>query len=346
MISLVDIFREAKERGASDVHLVSGVPPSLRVHGVLIPLPMEVATSSFCRDLIFSVLTENQRARFEEELELDFLLDVNEIGRFRANAHYSKGAVEASFRLVPDTIPDLASLGHYPMVEELLDLKQGLILVTGATGAGKSTTLASMVQTLSARESGVIVTIEDPIEYLFQNQLAVVKQREVGHDTKSFAAALKHVLRQDPDVIVISEMRDRETIQAAITASETGHLVFGSLHTIDAPKSIDRMVDIFPADQQNQIVTQLSNSLQAVLSQRLLPRADGQGRVMVTELMIPNTGIRSCIRDRKTHQIYGLLEIGRQEGMHTIDDHLLALLEQGLITEEEALLNARDPSRI
>jgi len=346
MLSLLEIFREATQRGASDVHLVTGAPPSLRVDGVILPLPCEPASADDCRDLVFSVLTENQRARFEENLELDFLLEVEEVGRFRANAHYSKGSVEASFRLVPETIPDLATLGHYPAVEQLLDLKQGLILVTGATGTGKSTTLASMVQTLAARESGIIVTIEDPIEYLFHNQMALIKQREVGHDTKSFSAALKHVLRQDPDIIVISEMRDRETIQAAITAAETGHLVFGSLHTIDAPKSIDRMVDIFPSEQQNQIVTQLSNSIQAVLSQRLLPRADRQGRVVATELMIPNTGIRACIRERKTHQIYGLMEIGKQEGMHTIDDHLIALLDQGLITEEEALMNARDPARI
>jgi len=267
-------------------------------------------------------------------------------GRFRANAHYSRSAVEATFRHIPDVIPSLDALGLPPIVKQLCALEQGLIIVTGITGSGKTTTLAAMVEEINASRSGVIISIEDPIEYIFSHNLCRVKQREIGTDTKSFPIALRHVLRQDPDVILISEMRDLETISAAITAAETGHLVLATLHTIDAPKAIDRIVDAFPPDQQSQIIAQMANALQAVIAQRLLPRADGKGRVACTEVMTMNQGVRSCFRDKRFQQLLSMIEIGAKDGMMTFDESLVSLYTQRKITREEALLNARDPKRI
>lgn len=345
-ITLLDILAAASERGASDVHLVAATPPMARISGQIIPLFDFTLDPQVCRDLILSGLTENQRIRLEETWELDFILEVESLGRFRGNCHYSRGHVEAAYRLIPGVIPELNTLGHRESILQLCNMDQGMILVTGTTGSGKSTTLASMVQRISQQRSGIIVTVEDPAEFVFQNGISVVKQREIGADTKSFAAALKHVLRQDPDVIVISEMRDLETMHAAITAAETGHLVIGTLHTMDAAKSLDRMVDVFPSEQQNQIITQLANCLRAVLSQRLLPKADGTGRVLASELMIMNTAIRSCLRDRKTQHIPGMIEIGKQDGMFSLDETLIELFENGSITREEAIFNAHDPTRI
>lgn len=336
-MDLVSLLHQTVQLNGSDLHLSVGAAPMARVSGLLHPLSEEVIQAPDCRDLVLSALTEIQRARLEETWELDFVLDIQEVGRFRANAHYSRGNLEAAFRVITKTIPSLADLGHRPTLDMIAQREEGLILVTGSTGSGKTTTLASIIQLMNTTRSGVIVTVEDPVEYIFNNEQCLIKQREVGADTKSFAIALRHILRQDPDVIVISEMRDLETIQTAISAAETGHLVIATLHTIDAAKSIDRLVDVFPAEQQNQIVTQLSNSLQAVISQRLLPRADGQGRVMATETLIANSAIRACIRDRKTHMIPGLIQIGTHEGMNLLDDSLLDLYKQGLITRDEAL---------
>jgi twitching motility protein PilT len=305
-----------------------------------------VLDAETCRELIYSVFTENQRSRFEETFELDFALMINTLGRFRCNAHYSRSNVEATFRHIPDKIPQLAELGLPPVVKELCALEQGLVIVTGITGSGKTTTLAAMVDEINRSRSGVIVSIEDPIEYVFNHELCRVKQREIGTDTKSFSTALRHVLRQDPDVILISEMRDLETISAAITAAETGHLVLATLHTIDAPKAIDRIVDAFPPDQQGQIIAQLGNALQAIVAQRLLPRLDGRGRVLCAEVMIMNDGVRSCLRDRRFQQIISMIEIGAKDGMMTFDASVSELYAAKLITKEEALLNARDPSRV
>jgi twitching motility protein PilT len=323
-MDLVSLLHQTVQLNGSDLHLSVGATPMIRTSGTLHPVTEEILDAPACRDLVLSALTEIQRARLEETWELDFVLDILDVGRFRANAHYSRGNLEATFRVITKTVPTLAELGHRPTLDMICQREEGLILVTGSTGSGKTTTLASMIQLMNTSRSGVIITVED---------------------TKSFAVALRHILRQDPDVIVISEMRDLETIQTAISAAETGHLVIATLHTIDAAKSIDRLVDVFPAEQQNQIVTQLSNSLQAVISQRLLPRADGEGRVMVTETLLANNAIRACIRDRKTHMIPGLIQIGSHEGMNLLDESLLDAYKQGLITRDEALLNARDPSR-
>ncbi|MES2307745.1 MAG: PilT/PilU family type 4a pilus ATPase [Verrucomicrobiota bacterium] len=344
-MDLVSLLHATAERGSSDLHLSVGSPPMIRQTGMLQPLTDEILSAEECRDLVLSALTESQRSRLEEAWELDFVLEIQDVGRFRANAHYSRSNIEATFRVISKNIPSLIELGHRATLERICEREDGLILVTGSTGSGKTTTLASMIQTLNNTRSGVIVTVEDPVEYIFSNNLCLIKQREIGTDTHSFSAALRHVLRQDPDVIVISEMRDLETIQTAITAAETGHLVIATLHTIDAAKSIDRLVDVFPAEQQNQIVTQLSNSLQAIISQRLLPRIDTEGRVMATETLVANSAIRACIRDRKSYMIPGLIQIGSHDGMNLLDDSLLDLYKQGIISREEALVHARDSSR-
>ena len=345
-IDIIQFLALTVERGGSDLHLCANSQPMARIHGDLLPLSETVFDAEICRELIYSIFSENQRARFEETLELDFALMIDRLGRFRANAHYSRGAVEATFRHIPDLVPPLDTLGLPPIVKQLCTMEQGLVLVTGITGSGKTTTLAAMVDEINSTRTGVIISIEDPIEYVFTHKLCRVKQREIGTDTKSFPMALRHVLRQDPDVILISEMRDLETISAAITAAETGHLVLATLHTIDAPKAIDRIVDAFPADQQSQIVAQLANALQAIVAQRLLPKADGSGRVLCSEVMIMNDGIRSCLRDRRFQQILSMIQLGGKDGMMTFDESLTGLLAAGTITREEALLNARDPNRM
>jgi twitching motility protein PilT len=343
---IIEYLALVVERGASDLHLCAGSQPMARLHGVLVPVSDQVLDAETCRELIYSIFTENQRARFEETWELDFALMVKGLGRFRSNAHYSRSAVEATFRHIPDTIPSIGDLGLPDVVRRLCTLEQGLVLVTGITGSGKTTTLAAMVEEINASRSGVIISIEDPIEYVFSHNLCRVKQREIGTDTKSFPDALRHILRQDPDVILISEMRDLETISAAITAAETGHLVLATLHTIDAPKAIDRIVDAFPPDQQSQIIAQLANALQAIVAQRLLPKADGTGRVVCTEVMIMNDGIRALLRDRRFQQVLSMIEIGSKDGMVTFDESVSSLYAAGIISTDEALLNARDPSRI
>ena len=345
-LNLIDLLAAAVSHGASDLHITTDAPPVMRLHGMLVPMGETALGVEACRDLILSMMSETQRARFEKEWELDFALQVEGVGRFRANAHYSRGALEGAFRYIPDRIPPLASLGHSVTVQEVCHRRRGLVLVTGVTGSGKSTTLASMVQYISQNVPGVIVTIEDPIEFVFPSGQSLVKQREVGNDTHSFADALKHVLRQDPDVILVGELRDTETISAAITASETGHLVLGTLHTIDAPKAIDRLVEVFPGDQQPQIVTQLANSLEAIISQRLLPAEDGQGRVLASEVLVANTAVRATIRERRWEQLVGLIEIGGKDGMHTFDDSLSGLYLERRISKEEAVANARDRDRI
>jgi twitching motility protein PilT len=345
-IDLIQFLTMTVERGGSDLHLCANSAPMMRLHGVLMPLSGTIVDSETCHDLVYGIFTENQRARFEETWELDFALTVQGLGRFRSNAHYSRGVVEAAFHYIPENIPSLMSLGLPPVVQHLCTLEQGLVLITGITGSGKTTTLASMVEEINITRPGIIVSVEDPIEYIFTNKLCRVKQREIGSDTKSFPIALRHILRQDPDVILISEMRDLETISTAITAAETGHLVLATLHTIDAPKAIDRMVDAFPADQQSQIVAQLANSLQAIVAQRLLPRADGAGRVLCAEVMVMNEGVRACLRDRRSQQIVSMIEIGGREGMRTFDESAAELYAAGLITRQEAEMNARDPRRI
>jgi twitching motility protein PilT len=333
------------QRGGSDLHLTVDAPPAARVNGSLHALEEFALDAGQVRELVLGTMNETQRARLNDEWELDYAIEVKDVGRFRGNVHFCRQNIEAVYRYIPNEIPDLSSLGHYPIVEEICHLQRGLVLITGITGSGKTTTLASLVRRISELRSGTIITLEDPIEFTFQHNTSLVKQREIGRDTKSFSLGLRQTMRQDPDVIVVGELRDRESMQIAMTAAETGHLVISTLHTIDAPKSIERVIDLFPPDQQNQMASQLSNVLEAVICQRLLRRADVEGRVLATEALRLNSGIRSCLRDRKVEQLVGLMEIARKEGCHTIDDCLETLVKHNYISPHDALQNCRDPRR-
>lgn len=339
---ITDFLRQTVELGGSDLHLSAWAPACARVNGSIVPLDQNPLPPDVVRNLILDTLTEAQRAKLDEEWELDYALNVESVGRFRGNVHIARGHAEAAFRFISQEIPPLENLGHHPIVHELCNLRAGLVLVTGITGSGKSTTLASMVRRIADTRNGVIITLEDPIEFVHEHRSSLIKQREVGSDTRSFPRALRQALRQDPDVIVVSELRDLETIRIALTAAETGHLVLATLHTPDAPQTIDRIVDVFPADQQAQIITMLSSALEGIVCQRLIPRVDGQGRVLATEILRPNHGVRNCIRDRKLEQIVGLMEIGHKEGNVTIDHSIAQLLEAGLISREEAIFHSRE----
>ncbi len=339
---ITDYLKETVERGGSDLHLSAWAPPAARVSGTLVPLEDFLLSPETVRSLIQDTLNETQRAELEDKWELDYSLQLDGVGRFRGNVHTVRGSHEAAFRYIPEEIPELGTLGHHSTVDRLCNLRRGLVLVTGVTGSGKTTTLAAMIRRIAETRSGVIVTIEDPVEFIFSHQSCLIKQREVGSDTRAFPIALRQALRQDPDVIVVSELRDLETIRIALTAAETGHLVLATLHTVDAPQSVDRLVDVFPAEQQQQIVTQLAGVLERIISQRLIPRSDGQGRVLASEVLRANHGLRACIRERKFEQLVGLMEIGYQDGNRTIDQSIRGLLDAGLITREEALFHCRE----
>ena len=334
---LVDYLVMAREKGASDLHITPGASPTARIFGALQPLTEEILTAQDCRDVIYGVLKDTQRTRFEHEWELDFALEVENLGRFRGNVSYVMGAVQANFRFIPDVIPDLATLGHSPTVEEWCRAKSGLVLLTGSSGSGKSHTLASITQTIARQRCANIVCIEDPTEFVFKQGYSLVHQREVGSDTQSFAHALRSALRQDADVILLGEMRDEETIRTAMTAAETGHLVIGTLHTTDAPSAISRILDAYPDERQRFVCAQLASSLLGVVCQYLLPRQGQPGLVLASELLVVNTAIAACIRDRRISQIPGMMQIGSADGMHTIDDSLLELLLDERISLEDAL---------
>jgi len=341
---LIDFLVLATEQGASDLHLTAGASPMMRVAGVIQPLMEEALSAEDTRRLVIDALKEGQRAKLENEWQLDFALQVDGIGRFRGNACYVSGAIEANFRRIPSEVGDLKSLGHSPVLDRWCDERAGLILVTGSSGSGKSTTLASMAQTIARRRSLNIVSIEDPIEFVHSQGRTLVNQREVGSDARDFASALKNALRQDADVILVGEMRDTETIKTAITAAETGHLVIGTMHTNDAPTAIGRVLDAFPKDGQQFVGSQLAWSLLGVVCQYLLPRSDQPGLVLASELMTVNSGIEACIRDQRLSQIPGLIQIGGAEGMHTVDDSLIELLLADRISLMDALAHARDPN--
>jgi len=339
---LVDYLMMSRQKGASDLHIAVGAPPTMRLFGTLQPLTEGLLTAEDTRRIVLGVLKENQRARLEHDWELDFAVDVESVGRFRANARYALGSVEANFRHIPAIIPDLETLGHSPTVSQWCTAKAGLILVTGTSGSGKSHTLASMAQTIARQRCTNIISIEDPIEFLYQQGHSLVHQREVGTDTQSFANALRSALRQDANVIIVGEMRDEETIRTAMTAADTGHLVIGTLHTADAPSSINRILDAYPEERQRFVCTQLAASLVGVVCQHLLPGKGMAGLVLASELMVVNMGIASCIRDRRLSQIPGLIQIGSADGMHTRDDSLLELLLDDRISMPDALTHATD----
>ena len=346
-VTLVQLLRAMIERGASDLHLTKGTPPQFRIDGSLVPLKMPPLRPEDTKQLVYSAISDDQKVKFEKTQELDFSFGLRGLSRFRGNLFMQRGAVAAAFRAIPHRILTFEELGLPQVVSDLSSLPRGLVLVTGPTGSGKTTTLASMIDKINRETRQHILTIEDPIEYEHQSKLCVVNQREVGADTKGFKEALKYVLRQDPDVVLVGEMRDLETIEAALTISETGHLVFGTLHTNSAISSINRMIDVFPSGQQSQIRAQLSFVLQGVMTQLLLPRADGPGRVVSLEVMVPNAAIRNLIREDKVHQIYSQIQIGQgKSGMQTMNQSLYSLYQKRLISLEDAVAYSTDPNEL
>ncbi|MFH1096127.1 MAG: type IV pilus twitching motility protein PilT [Candidatus Desantisbacteria bacterium] len=333
-----------KEKNASDLHLSAGIPPTLRIHGTLEKVSTELLSKEDMHTMLYDVLSDENRARFEENKELDFSIELSNVGRFRVNAFYQRRGEGASFRLIPEIIKSISDLGLPPIVEKLAHIERGLVLVTGPTGSGKSTTLASMIDIINVERYQHIITIEDPIEFVHQAKNCLVNQREIGFHTKSFTAALRSALREDPDVILVGEMRDLETISMALTAAETGHVVFATLHTNSAPQTIDRIVDVFPPHQQSQIRTQLSDSLQGVVSQTLIPTIDGHGRVCAAEVMVASSAIRNLIREGKTHQMPSIIQTSARDGMQSMDQTLRNLVMQRKISPDDALRFAIDKS--
>jgi twitching motility protein PilT len=338
MASLHELLKELSEKGASDLHITTGVPPMMRLHGHVTPVGTHPLTPAETKSLAYSILTEAQKQKFEEQWELDLSFGIKGLSRFRANVYMQRGAVAVAIRTIPYKIMTFEELGLPAVVGDLCDKPKGLILVTGPTGSGKSTTLATMIDKINRERAEHIVTIEDPIEFVHSHKKCVVNQRELFADTRSFKFALKSVLRQDPDKVLIGEMRDLETIEAALTIAETGHLTFGTLHTNSAVQTINRIIDVFPSHQQPQIRAQLSFTLEGVLCQMLLPRANGQGRVLVLEVMVPTAAIRNLIREDKLHQIYGMMQAGKERsGMVTMNESLLFHYLRRNITMDQAL---------
>ena len=336
-----DLLERVVDLGGSDLHLTVGVHPSVRIHGDIKQLTeFPIMTGSEIRRMIYAVLTQKQREKFENELELDTSHAVPGVGRFRVNVFLQRDSMGSVMRVIPYEIVPLEQLGLPESVKQFASLPRGLVLVTGPTGSGKSTTLASLIDIINSTNPCHIMTVEDPIEFLHNHKVALVNQREVGEDTQSFAKALKHVLRQDPDVILVGEMRDLETISTALTAAETGHLVFGTLHTQDAPQSVDRIIDVFPTHQQDQVRVQLASSLQGVVTQQLVPTARGAGRQVATEILVATPAVRNLIREGKTHQIYSAMQAGGKYGMRTMDMSLAELVKRGDIAMETALERA------
>jgi len=345
--TLDEIARKSLEKKASDIHITAGAPPTLRVDGHITYLTEYPALHPRdTQEIIYAVMNEKQKRTFEQENEVDFSIGIKGIGRFRVNVFRQRGTVAAALRRIPYEILPMEKLGLIPSVKELCNKSMGLVLVTGPTGSGKTTTLASMIDYINRNYPYHIITIEDPIEFLFPHRKSLVAQREVGTDTKSFANALKYALREDPDVILVGEMRDLETIKSALTAAETGHLVFGTLHTNTAVQTINRIINVFPPHEQEQVRTELSFVLQGVISQRLLPKIGG-GRVLIHEVLIPTPGIRNLIRENKIHQIYGLMQSGQAgTGMQTMNQDLIKKVKEGLITVEDALRISPDPREL
>lgn len=340
---LKEILELTIARKASDLHITSGEPPIIRVDGELVKTEFPTLSSDDTKALIYGILNDSQKVRFEEMLELDISLYLPGVSRFRVNVHMQKGAVEAAFRAIAMEVPHIDTLGLPGVARTLARMSTGLVLVTGPTGTGKSTTMAAMVDLINRERRCLIISAEDPIEYLHQNKQSIIKQREVGSDTHSFASALKHSLRQDPDVLLVGEMRDLETISTTLTAAETGHLVISSLHTPDAAQTVDRLIDVFPPAQQKQVMVQMAGCLQGVLAQILLPLKEGKGRVVATEIMIGTPGVRNVIREHKTHQIQTQIQTGAQYGMHTMDQSLKKLVLSGKVRYADALVHVKNP---
>lgn len=341
--TLKQLLRAMVDKAASDLHITSGSPPVLRIDGSVVPLKLPPLSGVDAKQLCYEVLTEEQKISFEKKSELDISFPVKGLARFRANLFMQRGAVAGAFRQIPFKIAKLEDLGVPPVVADIANKPRGLVLVTGPTGSGKSTTLAAIVDKINSEQRFHIITVEDPIEFVHEHKLSLVNQREIGADTSSFKDALKYVLRQDPDVVLVGEMRDLETIEAALTIAETGHLVFATLHTNSCISSINRVIDVFPPHQQSQVRAQLSFTLVAVMTQLLLPRATGTGRCMAMEIMIPNAAIKNLIREDKLHQIYSQMQMGQAgSGMQTMNQSLASLVQRRIITMDEAFAHSGD----
>ncbi|MFN8152146.1 MAG: type IV pilus twitching motility protein PilT [Solirubrobacterales bacterium] len=341
------VLNRMVELGASDVHLTPGFPPAIRVRGQITPMEGQTPlTPQETREVVYSILNDDQRKRFENNMQLDFAYAIPNVARFRVNCFFQRGAISAAFRFIPESIKSLGQLGLPPVLEEFTRKPRGFVLVTGPTGSGKTTSLAAMIDSINAERDEHILTIEDPIEFMHPHKRCIVNQREIGADAPDFAAALKAALRQDPDVILVGEMRDLETISTALTAAETGHLVFATLHTQSTAQTVDRIIDVFPAGQQAQVRMQLSIALQGIVTQQLLPTADGLSRACACEILVPSPAIRNLIREGKTHQIYSAIQTSGASGMQTMDAHLAQLVRQGRITQKLAENRAAVPEEL
>jgi twitching motility protein PilT len=344
MVTIEELVQQLVERGGSDLHISAGAPPMIRINGKLVSTEQEVLDSETTKKLIYSILDNDQILRFEKELELDMSFGISGLGRFRTNVFLQRGAVGAVFRVIPYEIKPMKDLGlPQDVCEELCSRPKGLVLVTGATGSGKSTTLASMIDFINRTRNEHIMIVEDPIEFVHRNKCCLVNQREVGNDTRGFGNALRTVLRQDPDVIMVGELRDQESISSALTIAETGHLTFATLHTNDVVQTINRIVDVFPEHQQQQIRTQLSFTLQAVFCQQLVPRADSRGRVLSAEIMVATPAVKALIREDKVHQLMSIIQTGGRYGMRTMNQSLYDLYRSHQVTYDEAMSYSSDP---
>ena len=342
MVNINTLLKLTQDQGASDLHLTVDMPPVLRIDGELGLTKFPPFSREDSKSIVYSMLNDEQKAIFERDRELDFSFALPDMDRFRVNVHIQKGNVEAALRRVPMVIPSIETLGLPDVVYDFVSRPNGLVLITGPTGTGKSTTLAAMIDHINSHRKEIIICVEDPIEFIYTNKQSIIKQREVYADTHSFPEALKRILRQDPDVIVVGEMRDLDTISTTLTAAETGHLVLATLHTPDAPQTIQRIIDVFPPHQQRQVTVQLAESLQGVISQVLLPRADKKGRILSTEVMVSTPGIRNLIRENDVAQIPSLLQMGAQYGMHTMDKSLKTLYKRKIISRDAALRKVRN----
>lgn len=342
MLDMNSLLKLTMQENASDLHITVNSPPILRIDGKLHITDLEQLGPDETKLLIYSILNDDQKTIFEDRKEIDLSFSGKGLDRFRVNVHYQKGNVEAALRRIPYTIPSIEQLGVPLIAYDLIRKPNGLVLVTGPTGTGKSTTLSALVDVINSEREEIIITVEDPIEFVYTNKKSVIKQREIFADTHSFPEALKRTLRQDPDVIIVGEMRDLETISTTLTAAETGHLVLATLHTPDAPQTVQRIIDVFPPHQQKQIRVQLADCLQGVLSQLLLPRATGKGRILATEIMIATPGIRNLIREGEVAQIPSLIQMGAQYGMHTMDKCLKQLYREGIVTKDVALMKVKN----
>jgi twitching motility protein PilT len=346
MFDFADVLLEVLNLNASDLHITAGTPPMVREKGRLRALDHPVLSSQMTREIIYSILTNDQRKKLENEWQIDFAYSIPGKARFRVNAYFQRASLGAAFRLIPNEMPELDSLGLPPVLRDFTKKPRGFVLVTGPTGSGKSTTLAAMLDVINRERHEHIMTIEDPIEFLHHHKSCVVNQREIGSDAQTFSLGLKAALRQDPDIILVGEMRDLDTISTALTAAETGHLVFATLHTQDTAQTVDRIVDVFPPAQQHQVRVQLSVALQGIVTQQLLPTADGAGRVCASEVLVPTPAVRNLIREGKTHQIYSVLQTGGQHGMQTMDAALADLVRRQKISRELAESRSSAPEEL